>query len=196
MQPQTTRPEWFQTVPFVRAIDPEFDIAEYFDDPEVDDDSKDYIAKIVKLSSKIRALSKSGVILASSKITEYEETINDLFQYPLFYETRDDVEMNDKIDEIDDNGCGAFWERLGIYKGFQIFENIEGGHILVSQSDGPCFETRDGWNRFCEIPSHDRESVAIADAQEFIDSFVLSRRNDVPEYDWNMLGRLQLSLPL
>jgi len=131
-----THPEWFQTVPFVQAIDAKFDVVKYFDE-----------------------------------------------------------DLNEKIDEIDDNGCGNFWKLLGTYKGFQILENVE-GHILVSQSDGPCYETHDGWARFCEIDSYYREAVAIADAQEFVDGFVMSQRNDDPEQDWNVLGRLQLTLPL
>jgi len=199
MQSKTTRPEWFQTVPFVQAIDTNFDVVEYFGDFEIDNDAKEDIAAITKISAsiKIGALLKNGAILPTlQEIAEYKELIADLSRYSLLDNGMAGEDLNDNIDEIDTNGCGVFWERLGTYKGFQIFENIECGHILVSQADGPCFKTRDGWGRFCEIDSCDREAVAIADAQEFIDCLVLSPRNDDPEHDWNVLGRRQLGLPL
>ena len=36
MQLRTAHPDWFQTVPLIQAIDPEFDINEYFGDVEYD----------------------------------------------------------------------------------------------------------------------------------------------------------------
>jgi len=145
------------------------------------------------MSAFIRiALECGASIPTPRKIAHYKESIADLSRYS-FGESGEGTGLNDKIEGSD---FGDFWEPLGNYKGFEIFVSIDQGNVLVSQPDGPCFETRDGWTRFSKIPHYNRPDTAIADAQEFIDSFVLARRNDDPEIDWHVLGRLQLSLPL
>ena len=181
----TTRPDWFQTVPLTRAIDPEFDIVEYFGELQIDEDGVDSVSQICKLSKLARQRAKKGMNAFTNdrKLEAYKQLIADLSRHT--YYDAEAVELNNKIDEIDDTGSGNFWELLGSYKGFQILANIEGGEILVSQPEGLCFQTKDGWGRFCEIPANELQDVAFADAQEFIDAFVLS-----------VLAIGQLSLPI
>jgi hypothetical protein len=197
MQLQTTRPDWFQTVPLTWAIDPEFDITEYFGDFEIDTDANEDVIAILKIAAFIKiAVEHSATCPTPKELNHYKELVTDLSRYPI--ETTGGDDLSDKIDCIGSDGCGEYWELLGTYKGFQIFAGLlwNAGSILVSQPNGPCFETRDGRDRFSSIASCDHVDVAIADAQEFIDCFVLSQRNDDPEHDWNVLGRIQLSLPL
>ncbi len=192
----TARPEWFQTVPLIERADTDFDMVEYFGSFEIDEDATDDIKKILMLSklAKISIETHKGKAFTHERKRErYLTLIEELSHLPLL---DNECTLNDKIDEVDNTGCGTFWELLTTYKGFQIYENIQDKHILVSQSDGPCFQTRDGLDRLYELDSGDRTDVAVANAQEFIDAFVMSKRNDDPEYDWDVLGRLQLSLNL
>ncbi len=159
-------PEWFQTVPLIQSTDFYFDMTEYFGDFEVDTDTKQDIAKVLR-TSKLARLS----VLSDLKLEEYKKLIADVARCELVA-TEECVELNDKIDFIDENGVGLYWMSIGTYKGFQIFQNLEGGEILVSQPDGPCFQTRDGWTRFCEIDARGLENAGIADAQEFIDAYI------------------------
>lgn len=167
-------PEWFQTVPLIQATESYFDMTEYFGDFEVDADAKQDIAKVLLMSklARLSATTKKGKPFSSDiKLQKYRKLIADISRCELV-DTEECVELNNKIDAVDENGLGFYWELLGTYKGFQIFQSLEGGEILVSQSDGPCFQTRDGWTRFCEIDACELEDAGIADAQEFIDAFV------------------------
>ena len=169
-------PEWFQTVPLIQATESYFNMTEYFGDFEVDADAKKDIAKVLRLSelAKLSVSTKKGKPFPSDlKLQKYKTLIADISNCRLV-DTEESVELNNKIDAIDETGLGFYWELLGTYKGFQIFQSLEGGEILVSQSDGPCFQTRDGWTRFCEIDACELENAAIADAQEFIDAYVLT----------------------
>lgn len=159
-------PEWFQTVPLIQSTDFYFDMTEYFGDFEVDTDIRQDIVKVLRIS-KLARLS----VLSDLKLEEYKKLIADISNCELV-DTEECVELNNKIDAIDEDGLGLYWESLGIYKGFQIFQSLEGGEILVSQPDGPCFQTRDGWTRFCEIDACELENAGIADAQEFIDVYI------------------------
>ena len=166
-------PEWYQTVPLIQSIESYFDMTDYFGDFEVDADTKQDIAKLLRMSEIARSsvAEKNMPFPNDSALQKYKKLIADISRCPLV-DTEEDVELNDKIDFIDEDGLGLYWELLGTYKGFQIFQNLEGGDILVSQSDGPCFRTRDGWQRFCEIDACELENAGIADAQEFIDAFI------------------------
>lgn len=159
-------PEWFQTVPLVQSTDFYFDMTEYFGDFEVDTDIRQDIVKVLRIS-KLARLS----VLSYLKLEEYKKLIADISNCELV-DTEERVELNNKIDFIDEDGMGFYWELLGTYRGFQIFQNLEYGGILVSQPDGPCFQTRDGWTRFCEIDACELGNAGIADAQEFIDAYV------------------------
>lgn len=159
-------PEWFQTVPLIQATDFYFDMTEYFGDFEVDTDIRQDIAKVLRIS-RLARLS----VLSDLKLEEYKNLIADVARCELV-DTEECVELNNKIDFIDENGVGLYWVSIGAYKGFQIFRNLEYGGILVSQPDGPCFQTRDGWTRFCEIDACELENAGIADAQEFIDAYI------------------------
>lgn len=186
MQSRTTRPDWLQTVPLTRAIDPQFDMVEYFADFEIDTDVTDVIKEVLRLSGLFRrsALTKKRIALQSDrKVQAYKELISEISEYYLEHDTECGA-LNDKIDELDESGRGNYWNLLANYKGFQILENIN-GELLVSQPDGPCFRTGDAFQRLYEFKDHERQDIALADAQEFIDAFVLS----VPA-----IG--QLSLPI
>lgn len=166
-------PEWFQTVPLIQAVESYFDMTEYFGDFEVDADTRQNIARVLRMSeaARLSATEKNKPFASDLKLQKYKKLIADISNCELV-DTEECVELNDKIDEIGEDGLGFYWERLGIYKGFQIFQNVEGGEILVSQPDGPCFQTRDGWTRFCEIDACELENTGIADAQEFIDAYI------------------------
>lgn len=168
------RPEWFQTVPLIQATESYFDMTEYFGDFEVDADAKQDIAKVLRMSklARLSATTKKGKPFTNDlKLQKYKKLIADISCCALV-DTEEFVELNNKIDAIAEDGLGFYWELLGTYKGFQIFQSLEGGEILVSQPDGSCFQTRDGWTRFCEIDACELENAGIADAQEFIDAFV------------------------
>ena len=182
----TTRPDWFQTVPLTRAIDPDFDIVEYFADFEIDVDATDHIKEVLRLSGLFRrsALTKKRMTLRECpNVQDYKSLIADISGYYLESDTECGA-LNDKIDELDESGRGNYWNLLASYKGFQVLQNIN-GQLLVSQPDGPCFQTRDAFQCLYGLDSHEREDIAFADAQEFINAFVLS----VPA-----IG--QLSLPI
>ena len=180
------RPEWFQTVPLIEATESYFDMTEYFGDFEVDEDAKEDITKVLRWSKLARvSLALNGkAFVRAQKLEKYKKLIADISSCALV-DTEECVELNNKIDAIDENGLGFYWGLLGAYKGFQIFQSLEGGEILVSQPDGPCFQTRDGWTRFCELNSCELENAGIADAQEFIDAYV----STVPA-----IGQLSLKL--
>lgn len=186
MQSRTTRPDWFQTVPLTRAIDPQFDMVEYFADLEIDPDAADVIKEVLRLSGLFRrsALTKKRIALQEVPSKQnYKELISEISEHYLEPDT-ECAELNDKIDELDESGCGNYWNLLADYKGFQVLENIN-GELLVSQPDGPCFRTGDAFQRLYKFEDHERQDIALVDAQEFIDAFVLS----VPA-----IG--QLSLPI
>jgi hypothetical protein len=197
MQSTTTHPDWFQTVPLTRPIDSQFNIVDYFADFEIDSDATDDIKEILRLSGLFRRsmLTKKRIAIQDNqKVQVYKELIADLSRYYLESDT-ECGDLNDKIDELDESGCGNYWNLLANYKGFQIFENIN-GQLLVSQTDGSCFQTQDAFERLYEFNECDREDIAVADAQEFIDAFVLSRSNNELGYDPEISGVIQLSLPI
>jgi hypothetical protein len=168
------RPEWFQTVPLIQATESYFDMTEYFGDFEVDTNTKQGIAKVLRMSklARLSVATKKGKPFPNDlKLQKYRKMIADISCGELV-DTEECVELNNKIDALDEDGLGFYWELLGTYKGFQILQSLEGGEILVSQPDGPCFQTRDGWTRFCEIDACELENAGIADAQEFIDAYI------------------------
>ena len=181
-------PEWFQTVPLIQATESYFSMTEYFGDFEVDADAKKDIAKVLRMSkfARLSATTKKGKPFFNDlKLQRYKKLIADISRCEPV-DTEECVELNNKIDWIDEDGLGLYWELLTAYRGFQVFQNLEGGELLVSQPDEPCFQTRDGWTRFCEIDACELENVAIADAQEFIDAYV-------PTVQVQAIGQLSLA---
>ncbi|MEG3878964.1 hypothetical protein QT972_16540 [Microcoleus sp. herbarium7] len=118
MQSITTRPDWFQTVPLTWAIDPQFDIVDYFGELILDETGVDDARRIGKLSklSRQRAKKEMNAFTSNKELETYKKLIADLDRRIYYDYNAEAVELNQKIDEIDDTGFGNFWELLGSYQ--------------------------------------------------------------------------------